>query len=79
MKKNMNKRVFIKSGNDTRSISINFFILGIRFTDLKGRRTLKTLIDLSCGRFEIPILEIIKSKRLTTTIKKSKIFQKSRK
>ena len=79
MKKNMNKRVFIKSGNDTRSISINFFILGIRFTDLKGRRTLKTLIYLSCGIFEIPILEIIKSKRLTTTIKKSKIFQKSRK
>ena len=48
---------------------------GIRFTDLKGLRTLKTLNALSEGIFEIPILEITMSKRLIKTIKKSKIFQ----
>lgn len=47
---------------------------GIRFTDLKGLRTLKTLKALSEGILETPILEIIKSKRLIKTIKKSKIF-----
>ena len=75
MKKNINKRVFINSGKETKRTSTNFFIAGIRFTDLKGLRTLKTLKALSEGIFETPIFEVIKSKRLIITIKKSKKFQ----
>ena len=75
MKKNINKRVFINSGKETKRTSTNFFIAGIRFTDLKGLRTLKTRNALSEGILENPILEIIKSKLLIQTIKKSKIFQ----
>ena len=71
----MNKRVFIKSGKDTNNTSTNFFILGIRLTDLKGRKTLITLKDLSEIKFETPIYELIKSNKLIRTIKKSKIFQ----
>jgi len=75
MKKNIKRRVFVKSAKDTNNTLTNFFILGIRFTDLKGLRTLNTLNDLSEGTFETPIFEVIKSKRLTITIKKSRIFQ----
>ena len=75
MKKNINKRVLINSGNEIKRTSTNFFIAGIRFTDLKGLRTLKTLNALSEGKLEAPIFEIIKSNRLIQTIKKSKIFQ----
>ena len=57
--------MFINSGKDTKRTSTNFFIDGIRFIDLKGLRTLKTLNDLNEGKFEIPIFVIIKSKRLT--------------
>jgi len=65
----------INSGNEIKRTLTNFFIYGIRFTDLKGLRTLKTLNALSEGKLESPIFEIIKSNRLIQTIKKSKIFQ----